>query len=481
MPHSISKLFDSNRDIVVNSDIDGMLCAFLLCKYLDCRVVGFSDSKKKIWLTPEVKDVVTPVYVDLYISNPQVKCIDQHIVSIDTAHGEELKSYDTKLNPNLMRNRALRSNYRYKYPFGTVHFIMALLAAEGIDVVLPDLSATATVGDTTISFGELILRADDALYSSLGSYRQNAIDWWNWLHGLSINAAAITSLMDFVEATPQHKSEAIKQRTGSWFKSLGCNGSDGGIYDICNKSGWISTSTMSLISQLEKFFGYTIGIPAKFVTHAGFYGIQNVNGLDDGELRQKLQNTNLFSYAFIFGDKSTKTEFQFYNIDKITSSNMLKPILSTLLVAIVGSLWPVWAAGSYHRLSVVQTDGTSVEVNLSDEFEAKFSEGNLIITGAPSEITIPVNKMKSWAFTSMSAIETVASDPTGMDMSLNGKTLTLSNLPSSGCEITVYDAQGRLHVKKSEKSTTSILNLNHLETGVYFVSNGKSAFKFIIK
>ena len=53
----LKELFEKNKNIVINTDIDGFLCGMILQKYYGCRVVGFSDSRDKVWLTPEVNDI----------------------------------------------------------------------------------------------------------------------------------------------------------------------------------------------------------------------------------------------------------------------------------------------------------------------------------------------------------------------------------------------------------------------------------------
>lgn len=60
----IKELFEKNKNIVINSDIDGFLCGMILQKYFGCRVVEFSDSRDTVWLAPEVSDIDAPVYID---------------------------------------------------------------------------------------------------------------------------------------------------------------------------------------------------------------------------------------------------------------------------------------------------------------------------------------------------------------------------------------------------------------------------------
>lgn len=61
----LKELFERNKNIVINTDIDGFLSGMILQKYYGCRVVGFSDSRDKVWLIPEVNDIDSPIYISI--------------------------------------------------------------------------------------------------------------------------------------------------------------------------------------------------------------------------------------------------------------------------------------------------------------------------------------------------------------------------------------------------------------------------------
>lgn len=245
----LKELFEKNRHIVVNSDIDGFLCGMLLHKYFGCNVVGFSNSRDTVWLAPEVSDIDAPVYIDLYVARPGVVCIDQHIIAYDSRHHDIIRSYGTKFNPNLERKRTfigdMESDYSHKYPFGTVHYLIALMARDGIDVSLPDLSevhrtkqwddAAHTISAT---LGHVILRADDALYSTLSKYTENAFDWWNWLDP-DHDIPAIKALRKYIETCASANAMIYKHEIGTFFMKLGCDGQDGAFRKVTDKDGVI--------------------------------------------------------------------------------------------------------------------------------------------------------------------------------------------------------------------------------------------------
>ena len=87
------------------------------------------------------------------MANPNVFCIDQHIIAYDRDHHEEIMSLWHQNQSNLARKELLSeiwSDYYHKYPFGTVHFIIAMMAKEGINVELPDLNKIYTIMDPNV-------------------------------------------------------------------------------------------------------------------------------------------------------------------------------------------------------------------------------------------------------------------------------------------------------------------------------------------
>lgn len=314
----IKELFEKNKNIVINSDIDGFLCGMILQKYFGCRVVGFSDSRDTVWLAPEVSDIYAPVYIDLYVARPDVVCIEQHIIAYDHNHHNTILGYGTKFNPNLERGRTfmgdMESGYYHKYPFGTVHYLITLMAREGIDVIFPDLSvshkttqwndASQTMSTT---LGHVILRADDALYSTLSPYRENALDWWNWLDSTH-TIPAIESFRRYMENCEIEKAKAYKNETDNFFKKLGCEGQDGAFMEITDEKGMILPKVLNYCDIIGKMMGASLDLPERYIIHKGKYAVRHVI---QGEGVPVLDAGNLYSYAFIYGPHSKSPNFSF--------------------------------------------------------------------------------------------------------------------------------------------------------------------------
>lgn len=314
----LKELFESNKNIVINTDIDGFLCGMILQKYYNCRVVGFSDSRDKVWIIPEIDDIDSPIYIDLYVARKNVICIDQHIVSYDRAHHEEIKSFKTKINPNLERNRTfvgdMDNDYYHKYPFGTVHYLISLIAQEGITVDLPDLAkeySTEKFGDSSTKIsstpGHVILRADDALYSTLNPYRENALDWWSWLdpeHKLP----AIEKLRQYIASCDIARAREYKDLVGTFFRGLGCEGADGAFKNVTDENGHILPKVLNYRDVIGQMVGMTLTIPEQYIIHKGKYVVQFCRPGYDMHI---LAASNLYSYAFIFGPRPKYPNFSF--------------------------------------------------------------------------------------------------------------------------------------------------------------------------
>ena len=59
---ALSDLFNKNKNIVINTDIDGFLCGMILQKYYGCKVVGFSNSRETIWIKDGIDNMNQPMY-----------------------------------------------------------------------------------------------------------------------------------------------------------------------------------------------------------------------------------------------------------------------------------------------------------------------------------------------------------------------------------------------------------------------------------
>lgn len=314
----LKEIFENNKDIVINTDIDGFLCGMILQKYYRCRVVGFSNSRETVWLIPKIEDINKPIYIDLYVANPTVTCIEQHIIAYDKDHHNEICSFGTKINPNLDRKRTfvgdMESDYYHKYPFGTVHYLIALMAKEDIHVELPDLTKVYQISEPgnpskklNTNAGHIILRADDALYSTLSPYRANALDWWDWLDP-SNNSSAISKLRQFINSCDVHFAREYKDDVGKFFRALDCDGNDGAFKTVTDNSGNLLDKVIKYKNVICSILEMELDLYRFYKIHKGEYAVQFCRPDSNMTI---LHSKNLYSYAFIFGPNPRFPNFSY--------------------------------------------------------------------------------------------------------------------------------------------------------------------------
>ena len=292
-----------NKPIIINTDLDGLISGLILKKYLNCRVIGFSNSAEKFWLDEQsVGDFKDACFVDMYVANPDTLAIDQHIISVNEEHHNLLSQNPNKINPNLMNQRCFLPNNSYynKYPFGTIHFIIALLEEAGIDLTDLNLQEVAQ----NLSFMDLILRSDDAMKTTIDSnYMQNASEWWEWLKNISNNGSVTTSFITYLSNTDvayatNKKSEIGRSRKGAPFN---CDRPDGGVREILD-----GTQINEGVKEYLKFIAGIANIElfdinADFKTYKGLAKRTSLTPQQQKELitSNSINGQDIFSYAFV--------------------------------------------------------------------------------------------------------------------------------------------------------------------------------------
>ena len=326
---TLSDVFNNNKDIIINSDLDGFLSGMILQEYYECNIVGFSNSEDKVWVDDSVKSIYDPVYIDMYVSRSDVVCIENHVIAADKADipaKRRLMAYfmkttgvqskdQSKINPNLYnvsREATFYEDYAKKYPFGTVHYLIALMEKDGIKVNLGRLNKTEKITKGVRTYtscpGQIVLRADDALYSSLGPYKGNCKEWWDWLKGFG--SSTITELCDFIGTLNPSKNSNYKMKVEEFLKDgLGSDDVDGGFFDVVDSGGNILNSVSEFINELSRIMGIGLVVPRRMHLHKGniHRELFRNNPTHRARLNRILSNPELFSYSFVFGPNTRRS------------------------------------------------------------------------------------------------------------------------------------------------------------------------------
>ena len=104
------KILKKDQKFIISADLDGILSALVLQKYLNWQIVGFVTVKTLSGFYQKKKNFKEIVFIDIFIRNPEIKCIDQHIVCLDHNQSAEMYNSQTKLNPNIQNIRYAKKN-----------------------------------------------------------------------------------------------------------------------------------------------------------------------------------------------------------------------------------------------------------------------------------------------------------------------------------------------------------------------------------
>jgi hypothetical protein len=255
-------LLKRNNKIIVNTDIDGVLSAYVLCRYCGCEIVGFSNSADCVWWRKDkISSIYDAVYVDMYVPRKDVLTIDQHIIAYDNKMLSVIESYGSKMNPNIDNPRTFLPNgsYYVKYPFGTIHYILSKLGKEDIDITYDLKKLVSDKYGCYLNIADFILRADDAMTTSLNSkYVNNAKKWWWWLKDESKMSNNIVSLTNYLNQCSTKTTDVYKKKEviASYFKNeFCCDSPDGGFSRITDFNGFLYDKVVKYMSFFFTLLG----------------------------------------------------------------------------------------------------------------------------------------------------------------------------------------------------------------------------------
>lgn len=158
--------------MVCSLDLDGLLSAMLMESLLGWQLVGFYDAQR-LWVRFDV-DISSGkvVFLDHDIYRKEIPSVGHHM--LQWQKDIPLPEHERSLNPNLLRG-VTADEFGRKYPFGTVHLLLACLSAWH-----PEWRETKL--HFSRDFLPILLNVDSAMQSAF-TYVRNAMEWLEWLGG----------------------------------------------------------------------------------------------------------------------------------------------------------------------------------------------------------------------------------------------------------------------------------------------------------
>ena len=296
MQQTLEKFFHDNKKINVNVDNDGMMSSAILKKFYDCDVNGFNNNDKIV-----IHEENTPydelVYVDLHVGYPEIKSIDQHMVSINKGHNDMIFNNPNKINPNVDYGVYWRM-YGDKFPFSTAIYLLARAEGEGKDMSSIDLNKQVTAD---FKLGDLIWQTDSS-HDNYFKYNRNASNWLKKLREMSNNGAFINTLIEWLDKIPANEEERKNYtlKIGNWYKErFGCVNNHGSIREgFIKTDGSVSDNVLTYLTTIGELFDVNMEkIEQKRFKTVNF----SCKSFTYNDVKERFDSTKLFSYGFIWG------------------------------------------------------------------------------------------------------------------------------------------------------------------------------------
>jgi len=158
-------------DCIVSPDADGLVCGLFMSAHFGWNVRGFYDGK--VLVCDNRVKATDCVFLDMEIYRKGVRSVGQHMLLYNKREKNLPRNWNNFkdcFSINNHRGYDANSEFSLKYPFGTIHFLIA--AMEG---ALP-LALPAT------SIAPLLFI--DGTYHNLFRYTENSLDWLRYLRVL---------------------------------------------------------------------------------------------------------------------------------------------------------------------------------------------------------------------------------------------------------------------------------------------------------
>lgn len=161
-------IIERDLNCIISPDADGLLCGLFMSHYLNWRIVGYYDNGKNLIIKNDIKPKDC-IFLDTEIYRQNIKSIGHHITLLRKNNTDiNLNNYQNCLNPNNLRERTLKENFSLKYPMGTIHLLISIIA-----------------NNIKVEFSEnsffVVLQADGTINRFLDRYSTNLRDWLLYL------------------------------------------------------------------------------------------------------------------------------------------------------------------------------------------------------------------------------------------------------------------------------------------------------------
>src|SRR3989344_8468704 len=122
-------LVQKDWNCVLSPDSDGLLCGLFVSHYLNWKIRGFYDGK--IIVLEKGFKPKDCIFLDMEVFRKGIRSVGQHMVMFNKGQlPENWKNFDDCASINNIRGHDGYHDFRLKYPFGTIHFLIGVLGTR---------------------------------------------------------------------------------------------------------------------------------------------------------------------------------------------------------------------------------------------------------------------------------------------------------------------------------------------------------------
>lgn len=286
---SLTEYLNGKNNLLPNLDPDGVFTYTLINKYIPSDMVGFTNSKNHLYLLEGKNHRGSGItYVDMFVTNPVIQSIDQHIITRTPKETANVASWKTKLNPNILFGTDM-TDFKHKFPLSTFLFVLILLSEE-YDIKI-DWHKKIT---EDLELGHFLMDIDGVL-NILNDYNANVNQWFVKLRNNVSRTYMVDEIYDYINTLPVLELKKISDKVRNYLHDN---------FNAETKEGGYKTLNMNNVKHISALFNFAKEI---LFDEKGDIDI-NINNMETWAgttMVDESQNVNLnetFSYAIVYAN-----------------------------------------------------------------------------------------------------------------------------------------------------------------------------------
>ncbi len=196
-------IVSKEESCVISPDCDGLLGALFMSQHLNWKVKGLYDGK--VLLIEKNTDPSSVVYLDVEMYRKNIRSVGQHMLLPNKNEiPENWDNFKNCISANNLRGFDAKNDFQNKYPFGTIHLLIAIVGSAMQLEKSPSIVAPLLYADGT--------------FKNIFGYPENSLSWF---HFLQATRNDILNDVFFTQHTPIAESMELMKELFGKIKKIG--------------------------------------------------------------------------------------------------------------------------------------------------------------------------------------------------------------------------------------------------------------------